>query len=288
MFYIIAPVINEITTNSCLVEWQTAKSASIVDTTENLEYCLQVKSSNDDYREVYRGSSCSYRLTNLDANVEYYVRVCATRINTEPRLVSPFSPHTAFTTLRLPKPLHHGGVNSRQAKFGESSSSTSLADSIINTQRTKRPGGKSSLMSRLMAFLTPISMNKKINENAKPQQIIQASIQQQKSVKQSKRVSRYQDVNSHLVSSSQKSSLNASSSSTSSTSNGIIGSGGSLLGIKRESADQYWALGMIIVLLAIAFVIAYLGMQFYDLSSIIQTDVETSESMNHHHRMSEF
>ncbi len=46
------------------------------------------------------------------------------------------------------------------------------------------------------------------------------------------------------------------------------------------SSDQFWALGLISVLIAIAFVIAYACMVFYDLSLVADDDSHVSATAN--------
>jgi hypothetical protein len=94
---------------------------------DSLEYCLQLQSvkKDQDYREIYRGEQCSFRVKDLDANCEYNVRVCAVRLcysttandtttQVVHRICSPFSPHAAFTTVRLNRSNGNGGNGSHQ------------------------------------------------------------------------------------------------------------------------------------------------------------------------------
>ena len=134
------PTVSDLTWSSCLVEWPAAKMSSTkqssetsndqtdfvssdstllneetneqlqqiqsTKTNDSLEYILQVQSTrrDSDYKEVYKGTYCSYRLKDLEANTEYYIRVCAVRISPDSsvqRICSPFTSPTVFTT---PKP----------------------------------------------------------------------------------------------------------------------------------------------------------------------------------------
>jgi hypothetical protein len=96
----IAPNINEITSTSCVFNWQPHKPLG----NDPISYVLQLQvyRKENDYTEIYHGELTSYRATNLEAGVDYRARVCAIRSTSEGlTLTSPFSPATHFV---LPRP----------------------------------------------------------------------------------------------------------------------------------------------------------------------------------------
>ena len=163
------PTVSELTTSSCLVEWQRVKlpsSASSDDLSEApssndlYEYCLQIQSTkkDTDYREVYRGPACSHRLKDLDPNTEYNVRVSASRSNTQ----SPFSSPAVFTTPKLPgsKSTNNqklqSGVNSSSLNgSGANRGSKSAAASSKSLGSPAKKQQQSSSSSLFPAFLWP-------------------------------------------------------------------------------------------------------------------------------------
>ncbi|CAF1051244.1 unnamed protein product, partial [Adineta steineri] len=95
-----APNINEITSTSCVFNWQPHKPLG----RDPISYILQLQiyRKENDYTEIYHGELTSYRATNLEAGVDYRARVCAIRSTSEGlALNSPFSPATHFV---LPRP----------------------------------------------------------------------------------------------------------------------------------------------------------------------------------------
>ncbi|CAF1622355.1 unnamed protein product [Adineta ricciae] len=94
-----APNITEITSTSCVFNWQAHKSLG----NDPISYILQLQiyRRDNDYTEIYHGELTSYRATNLEAGVDYRVRVCAIRSTNEGvTLTSPFSPATHFVLPR--------------------------------------------------------------------------------------------------------------------------------------------------------------------------------------------
>lgn len=95
-----APNISEITSTSCVLNWQAHKPLG----KDPISYILQLQiyRKENDYTEIYNGELTSYRATNLQSGVEYRARVCALRTTDEGALLnSPFSPPTQFV---LPRP----------------------------------------------------------------------------------------------------------------------------------------------------------------------------------------
>ncbi|CAF3170217.1 unnamed protein product [Rotaria socialis] len=95
-----APNINEITSTSCVFNWQAHKSLG----NDPISYILQLQiyRKENEYTEIYHGDLTSYRATNLEAGVDYRVRICAIRSTSDGlTLNSPFSPATHFV---LPRP----------------------------------------------------------------------------------------------------------------------------------------------------------------------------------------
>ena len=114
-----APNITEITSTSCVFNWPAHKPLGQDPIRYTLQ--LQVYRKENDYTEIYHGESTFYRATNLEAGVDYRVRVCATRLTSEGlSLTSPYSPATHFVLPR-PEDLAHALSASRTA--GKSSSS---------------------------------------------------------------------------------------------------------------------------------------------------------------------
>ncbi|CAF1284500.1 unnamed protein product [Rotaria sordida] len=95
-----APNITEITSTSCVFNWQAHKPLG----KDAISYILQLQiyRKENDYTEIYNGELTSYRATNLESGVDYRARVCAIRTTNEGlSLYSPFSPATHFV---LPRP----------------------------------------------------------------------------------------------------------------------------------------------------------------------------------------
>jgi hypothetical protein len=99
-FSSLAPNITEITSTSCVFNWQVHKPLG----KDTISYILQLQiyRKENDYTEIYNGELTSYRATNLESGVEYRARVCAIRTTNEGlSLNSPFSPSTHIV---LPRP----------------------------------------------------------------------------------------------------------------------------------------------------------------------------------------
>ncbi|CAM4797813.1 unnamed protein product [Rotaria magnacalcarata] len=95
-----APNITEITSTSCMFNWQAHKPLG----KDTLSYILQLQiyRKENDYIEMYNGELTSYRATNLEPGVDYRARVCVIRTTNEGlSLNSPFSSATHFV---LPRP----------------------------------------------------------------------------------------------------------------------------------------------------------------------------------------
>jgi hypothetical protein len=96
----LAPNITEITSTSCVFNWQAHKPLG----KDTISYILQLQiyRKDNDYSDIYNGELTSYRAINLESGVEYRARVCAIRTTNEGlSLNSPFSPATHFV---LPRP----------------------------------------------------------------------------------------------------------------------------------------------------------------------------------------
>ncbi|CAM4921556.1 unnamed protein product [Rotaria socialis] len=94
-----APNITEITSTSCVFNWQAHKPLG----KDTLSYMLQLQiyRKENDYIEMYNGELTSYRATNLESGVDYRARVCVIRTTNEGlSLNSPFSHATHFVLSR--------------------------------------------------------------------------------------------------------------------------------------------------------------------------------------------
>lgn len=250
-----APIVSELSQNSSLIEWQTAKlslssSSPLNDQLEDmaqkpdsLEYCLQLQlvKKDSDYREVYRGEMCSYRLNNLDPNTEYNVRVCAVRIchneQTVQRICSPSSPHTSFLTLKVNKSNVGNQLKVDLGGSGQIGSVSSVR--------------QMSLWERFMwpSFFMSINRSKLHEKSA----LSNAS----------SRISK--------KSASNRTSLTSVAQSTIATNNSNQAVEHALndsKSISRRKSDQYWAFSLIFILVLIAFLIAYLVSSFYEVASV--------------------
>ncbi len=99
-FSYLAPNITEITSTSCVFNWQAHKPLG----KDIISYILQLQiyRKENDYTEIYNGELTSYRAVNLESGVEYRARICAIRTTNEGlALNSPFSSSTHFV---LPRP----------------------------------------------------------------------------------------------------------------------------------------------------------------------------------------
>lgn len=246
------PVVSELTFNSCLVEWQPAKLNSINSSVENiessnadlLEYCLQLQSvkKESDYKEIYKGDSCSFRLKNLEPGIEYNVRVCAVRVfnsdSNSNRLCSSFTSHTSFITLKVSNRLS-------QHKKMLTGSDVAKSASVSSFSR----------FSRLL--LPSFYLNLNTSKSSKQQTVLTFS----------------QNNNQKMQTNIGKKSL-VQKSTNRKTSDPAILNNASLLQeniSSRQITDQQWAFLFIIILVIIAFLIAYAVNSFlasyYDLTS---------------------
>ncbi len=99
-FSYLAPNITEITSTSCVFNWQAHKPLG----KDIISYILQLQiyRKENEYTEIYHGELTSYRAVNLESGVEYRARICAIRTTNEGlALSSPFSSATHFV---LPRP----------------------------------------------------------------------------------------------------------------------------------------------------------------------------------------
>ncbi|CAF0733122.1 unnamed protein product [Rotaria sordida] len=136
-----APNINEITSTSCVFNWQAHKPLG----NDPISYILQLQiyRKENDYTEIYHGELTSYRAMNLEAGVDYRVRVCAIRSTSEGlTLNSPFSPATHFV---LPRPEDLAAVLSV--------SKTSNNNHLINDDHHHHFEQKISLINRYRLLL---------------------------------------------------------------------------------------------------------------------------------------
>jgi hypothetical protein len=130
-----APNITEITSTSCVFNWQTHKPLG----RDTISYILQLQiyRKETDYTEIYNGELTSYRAVNLESGVEYRARVCAIRTTNEGlALNSPFSPSTQFV---LPRPEDLAASLSASKTFDNRSNNSDIRDqqnSLINRYRS--------------------------------------------------------------------------------------------------------------------------------------------------------
>ncbi|PAA61868.1 hypothetical protein BOX15_Mlig031414g1 [Macrostomum lignano] len=120
------PRLSELTQDSCRVDWAGLRPMG----RDSIVYVLQLLAVNErdsDYRQVYRGSDQSCKLTCLNPNTEYQVRVAAARrcSETGDELIGAFSQGVVFIT-RAGSVLA-SSTNPTTASSGSSSSSSSSA-----------------------------------------------------------------------------------------------------------------------------------------------------------------
>ena len=255
------PTISELTQSSCLIEWLPAKlqtslskdssisslmneaqKAELDVKTDTLEYVLQVQAgSNSEYKEIYKGGACSFRLAELEPNTDYNVRVCAVRICNESRLCSPFSHHATFTTL---KP-------SKVASSAKNSQNSAGSSTISASSATEAKSG--SILSRLVWPSFYLSINsaqkpaKLASSSQKSQPALSSSKNQAQLVKrrqQQQQQQQIQQTNNHVK-------VNEDSAD------------GSVKTTSRSISDQQWAFILIFVLVLIAFLISYFVITIY-------------------------
>lgn len=134
-----APNISEITSNSCVFQWQAHKQLG----NDTIQYILQLQAhkKETEYTEIYRGESTCYRLTNLESGVDYRARVCALRLTSEGLLLnSPFSSATHFTLPRIEEIQTNSRINehpSRTAKVEHRDTSISLINRCFSSIHRK-------------------------------------------------------------------------------------------------------------------------------------------------------
>ncbi len=229
------PVIKELTTNSCLVEWQPPKTSPLSNQDESLEYCLQLQAvrKDVDYMEVYRGECCSFKLTNLHPNTEYNCRLSAIRIispsTDQNRILSPFTVPVSFITHKL------------AAKIKSDNDSPTLVNRKTE-QRTnlleQRAESKKKSVSFFSRFMLPAFYS---NLNAKKSSSVLASGNQFKTkpLRTNKKTDKRQQINNDTYDDAFTEDA------------------------KPSFNDQKWAILIILLLVAIAFVIAFFFNSMY-------------------------
>ncbi|CAH1781329.1 unnamed protein product [Owenia fusiformis] len=117
-----APKVSDISLEGASVEWSPCKQMG----KDPLNYVLQVQSKNEEYKQIYSGSETMYKLSYLEPNTEYVVRVCAERLcqDGSGSLLGAFSPGIIFYT-HSQEPIKTVGVKSES---GESSEPKQLTD----------------------------------------------------------------------------------------------------------------------------------------------------------------
>lgn len=280
MFVIKAPIISELTPNSCLVEWQAAKlsqtpeaPASTSSRPDSLEYCLQVQSvrKDTDYREIYRGEQCSYRFKELDSNTEYNVRVCAVRLcysnehTIVHRICSPFSPAATFSTVKLNNKSGHTNNQANNKHNGNE-----IRQRLNSTQLGNSSGGNSSTnnsssRSRWLSLFTWSSFFSNFNSKSTQPTAAPASAPLRTSFNSKSHLNSKKSKTSALTSSSHHnhhhhhhgaSTPNGASAQHNQTTADSQSSEFSK-GKSRTTSDQFWALALIFILVLFAFLIAY-------------------------------
>jgi hypothetical protein len=225
-----------------MIEWLAAKLSASSETTndqsDTLEYCLQLQNvkKDIDYKDIYRGEDLSFHLNDLEANTEYYIRLCAIRVthSTEAtssqqqvkRICSAFTSHVMFTTKSYSK---------------------------TNLLRTKQEEEKINHIIKptfLSRFILPSfyqNFNSSVdNMSLKYNNDVLASTSQQKSVKKQNIL-----INTGRRKSSvqnESNSLHLSSSANNSN---------------QRVSDQQWALIFILAIVFFAFLIAFIANSIY-------------------------
>ncbi|XP_018899545.1 fibronectin type-III domain-containing protein 3A isoform X2 [Bemisia tabaci] len=106
-----APRVSEVTSDGCTVEWTPARPMGAG--CDPLSYCLQISRLRDQqFNQVYRGDENRTRVSGLESNVDYLLRVCAIRRAPKGKLQGPFSATTSFSTL----PALDNSYNSQSSK----------------------------------------------------------------------------------------------------------------------------------------------------------------------------
>lgn len=253
-----APHVLELAANACLIEWTPAKfySSNTLSTSQelletNLEYILQVQKSpsekSSEYKEVYRGDACSFKLKDLSANTEYNARVCSVRVLSDlQRIYSPVSPHTSFTT---PKNHHHHHKNlspNNHVKSIESNNGSNASSSNQGSDGENAHGnnmGESGFLSRFMwpSFYTKLNPDSTATTTTSKKSMSSANVS-----KANQNLFKRHSINRGDHSASDNSTASQSASSASSSNNN-----------RRGVSDKQWALLLIFVLVIIAFFTAF-------------------------------
>ncbi len=251
---------SELTSNTCLIEWQPAKLSSASLSEENsdlLEYCVQLQSmkKDSDYKEVYKGELCSYRLKNLESNTDYNVRVCAIRVcsSESNRICSPFTSHTSFTTLKISSNKTNNQNNRKSVTDLQPASSLDLTAKESTTN-----------FSKISRFILPsfyLNLNTSKYSNAKTNGL-SFSTQPNQSKMQSNLI--------NTISNSKKSASTAKNVSRKLSEPNLTSNSHDTIS-NRNITDQQWAFLIIIIVLIIAVFIAcvanFFFNSYYDLSS---------------------
>jgi hypothetical protein len=273
------PTISELTSYSCLVEWLPAKfpdqqqqQSSTNECLDSLEYCLQLQSvkKDADYKEIYKGESCSYRIKNLEPNMDYNVRICAIRVchQDSNRICSPFSSHTNFTTIKI----NQNKINNPK----KSQSDISLISSSDNKETSN--------LTKLSRFILPsfyLNLNTSKTSNVKTNQVAftsQNSQKMQTNLNNNNNINNKKSNTANATNTVSPSITTTNNTATNTTyrkmSDSNISNNSMSLHEKitnRQITDQQWAFLFIIILVIIAFLIAYVANSFftsyYDLSS---------------------
>jgi hypothetical protein len=131
----LAPNITEITSTSCVFNWQAHKPLG----GDRISYILQLQiyRKETDFTEIYNGELTSYRAKNLESGVEYRARVCTIRTTSEGvALNSPFSPSTQFV---LPRPEDLAAALSASKTFDNRSNTSDIRDQQNSFIKACRP-----------------------------------------------------------------------------------------------------------------------------------------------------
>lgn len=230
------------------------ENADNLSANDSIEYCLQLQSAkrDSDYREIYKGESCSFRIKNLEPGTEYNVRVCAIRIiNSESgqtRLCSSFTPHTTLVT---PKQNTNKSNNIKKNQ----------SDSNLSTSSDVEKAGSMTKLSKFSRFLWPsfyLNLNTSKQSNTKLNQLT-GQFSSQSNMKTSTSSIKNRNSNSNKFSNRRTSDPNLTNIEHDETIS------------DRSITDQQWAFLFIIILVIIAFLTAYAANSFfasyYDLST---------------------
>ncbi|XP_029458721.1 LOW QUALITY PROTEIN: fibronectin type-III domain-containing protein 3A [Rhinatrema bivittatum] len=100
-----APRIDRVNDHTCEITWETLQSMK----GDPVNYCLQLLVGKEsEFRQIYKGPSCSFRYSGLQLNCEYRFRVCAIRkcqdIGGAQELIGPYSATVLFISQRTEPP----------------------------------------------------------------------------------------------------------------------------------------------------------------------------------------